>query len=78
MDGNNHSSNVVEKLFDCLRAYNGSGKHMARHCLELALCANNAGYAGNPLQTIWGWRNWVVRAFDGNMLIIAATSLQHP
>ena len=52
MDGKNHSPNVVEKLFNWLRAHNGYGKHMAWHWLDLALYANNAGYAGNPPQTI--------------------------
>ena len=60
---------MVEKLFDWLRSHNGYGKHMARHWLDLALYANNAGYASNPPWTIWGWCNWVLRAFDADMLI---------
>jgi hypothetical protein len=41
---------------------------MARHWLNLTLYSNSAGYVGNSPQTIWGWCNWVVRAFNAGML----------
>jgi hypothetical protein len=40
---------------------------MARQWLDLARYADSAGYADDPPRTIWGWRDWVVRAFDANM-----------
>ena len=61
------SSDAVEKLVDRLLAHDGYGEHMARQWLDLARYADSAGYADDPPRTIWGWRDWVVRAFDANM-----------
>jgi hypothetical protein len=58
---------AVEKLVDRLLAHDGYGEHMARQWLDLARYADSAGYADDPPRTIWGWRDWVVRAFDSNM-----------
>ena len=58
---------AVEKLVDRLLADAGYGEHMARQWLDLARYADSAGYADDPPRTIWGWRDWVVRAFDANM-----------
>jgi hypothetical protein len=58
---------AVEKLVDRLLAHDGYGEHMARQWLDLARYADSAGYADDPPRTIWGWRDWVVRAFDTNM-----------
>jgi hypothetical protein len=58
---------AVEKLVDRLLAHDGYGEHMARQWLDLARYADSAGYADDPPRTIWGWRDWVVRAFDANM-----------
>jgi hypothetical protein len=58
---------AVERLVDRLLAHDGYGEHMARQWLDLARYADSAGYAGDPPRTIWGWRDWVVRAFDANM-----------
>jgi len=57
---------AVEKLVDRLLAHDGYGEHMARQWLDLARYADSAGYADDPQRTIWGWRDWVVRAFDAN------------
>ncbi len=61
------AADAVEKLVDRLLADAGYGEHMARQWLDLARYADSAGYADDPPRTIWGWRDWVVRAFDVNM-----------
>ena len=58
---------AVERLVDRLLVHDGYGEHMARQWLDLARYADSAGYADDPPRTIWGWRDWVVRAFDANM-----------
>jgi hypothetical protein len=61
------SADAVEKLVDRLLSHDGYGEHMARQWLDLARYADSAGYVDDPPRTIWGWRDWVVRAFDANM-----------
>jgi hypothetical protein len=61
------SAAAVEKFVDRLLAHDGYGEHQARQWLDLARYADSAGYADDPPRTIWGWRDWVVRAFDANM-----------
>ena len=61
------SPDAVERLADRLLAADGYGEHQARQWLDLARYADSAGYADDPPRTIWGWRDWVVRAFDANM-----------
>ena len=61
------SADAAEQLVDRLLAHDGYGEHMAREWLDLARYADSAGYADDPPRTIWGWRDWVVRAFDANM-----------
>jgi mono/diheme cytochrome c family protein len=61
------SADAVGKLVDRLLAHDGYGEHMARQWLDLARYADSAGYADDPPRAIWGWRDWVVRAFDANM-----------
>jgi hypothetical protein len=58
---------AVEQLVDRLLTHDGYGEHQARQWLDLARYADSAGYADDPHRTIWGWRDWVVRAFDANM-----------
>jgi len=61
------AADAVEKLVDRLLAHDGYGEHQARQWLDLARYADSAGYADDPARTIWGWRDWVVKAFDANM-----------
>ena len=61
------SPDAVEELVDRLLAHPGYGEHMARQWLDLARYADSAGYADDPPRTIWGWRDWVIGAFDANM-----------
>ena len=58
---------AVEKLVDRLLAHDGYGEHAARQWLDLARYADSAGYADDRPRTIWGWRDWVIRACDANM-----------
>jgi len=67
---------AVERLVDRLLADDGYGEHMARQWLDLARYADSAGYADDPPRTIWGWRDWVVRAYDANMPFDAFTIRQ--
>jgi len=61
------SPDAVEKFVDRLLVHDGYGEHQARQWLDLARYADSAGYADDPPRTIWGWRDWVVKAFDANM-----------
>ena len=58
---------AVEKFVDRLLAHAGYGEHVARQWLDLARYADSAGYADDRPRTIWGWRDWVIRACDANM-----------
>jgi hypothetical protein len=58
---------AVERFIDRLLAHDGFGEHVARQWLDLARYADSAGYADDRPRTIWGWRDWVIRACDANM-----------
>ncbi len=42
------------------------GEHWAQLWLDLARYADSAGYADDPARTIWGYRDYVIRAFNSN------------
>jgi mono/diheme cytochrome c family protein len=58
---------AVERFTERLLAHDGYGEHVAREWLDLARYADSAGYADDRPRTIWGWRDWVIRACDANM-----------
>lgn len=58
--------NVYEHLVDRLLARKAFGEHWARMWLDLARYADSAGYADDPLRTIWAYRDYVIRAFNEN------------
>lgn len=58
---------AYEKLVDRLLARPAYGEHWARLWLDLARYADSAGYADDPLRTIWKYRDWVITAFNANM-----------
>jgi len=58
---------AVERFIDRLLAHEGYGEHLAREWLDLARYADSGGYASDVPRTIWGWRDWVIRACDANM-----------
>jgi hypothetical protein len=61
------SPDAVEKLVDRLLGHEGYGEHQARQWLDLARYADSSGYAEDRPRQIWGYRDWVIRAFDENM-----------
>ncbi len=61
------AADAVDRLVDRLLDHDGYGEHMARQWLDLARYADSAGYVDDLPRTIWGWRDWVIRAFDANM-----------
>jgi len=52
----------VERLMD----EPAFGEHWARMWLDLARYADSAGYADDPLRTIWAYRDYVIRSFNEN------------
>jgi mono/diheme cytochrome c family protein len=67
---------AYERYLDRLLADDGYGEHQARQWLDLARYADSAGYADDPPRSIWGFRDWVIRAFDANMPFDRFTTLQ--
>ncbi len=61
------AADAYERLVDRLLAHDGYGEHQARQWLDLARYADSTGYAEDQPRTIWGWRDWVIRAFDANL-----------
>ena len=67
---------AYERLVERLLAHDGYGEHMARQWLDLARYADSAGYADDPPRSIWGFRDWVIAAYDANMPFDRFTILQ--
>jgi hypothetical protein len=57
-----------ERLVDRFLSDPAFGERWARPWLDLARYADSAGYASDPLRTIWLYRDWVINAFNANML----------
>ncbi|MCX6930007.1 MAG: DUF1549 domain-containing protein, partial [Verrucomicrobia bacterium] len=57
---------AYENLVDRLLGRPAFGEHWARMWLDLARYADSAGYADDPPRTIWGYRDYVIRAFNAN------------
>jgi hypothetical protein len=57
---------AYERLVDRLLERKSFGEHWARMWLDLARYADSAGYADDPLRTIWAYRDYVIRAFNEN------------
>ncbi len=60
------SPSAYRRYVDQQLAKPGYGEHWARMWLDLARYADSAGYADDPLRTIWGYRDYVIRAFNEN------------
>ena len=58
---------AYEKFVDRMLAKESYGEHWARQWLDLARYADSAGYADDPARTIWGYRDWVIKAFNKNL-----------
>ncbi len=61
---NDHAPDAYERLTDRLLASPAFGEHWARMWLDLARYADSAGYADDPLRTIWAYRDYVIRAMN--------------
>ncbi|MEK6238164.1 MAG: DUF1553 domain-containing protein [Planctomycetales bacterium] len=64
---NDKAEDAYEQLVDRLLAKPSHGEHWARMWLDLARYADSAGYADDKPRTIWGYRDWVIRALNQNM-----------
>jgi hypothetical protein len=62
------SPNAYEKAVDKMLADPAYGERWARVWLDLARYADSAGYGSDPLRTIWRYRDWVIDAFNRNLL----------
>ena len=58
--------NAYEKVVDRLLTSPAYGEHQARQWLDLARYADSAGYADDPLRTIWAYRDYVIKSFNDN------------
>lgn len=63
---NDKNSDAYEKLVDRLLEKPAYGEHWGRMWLDLARYADSAGYADDPPRTIWGYRDYVIKAFNDN------------
>ena len=61
------SPNAYSKLVDRLLQSPHYGERMAWPWLDAARYADTGGYQGDPLRTMWPWRDWVINAFNKNM-----------
>ena len=57
---------AYDRMVDRLLAQPAFGEHWARLWLDQARYADSAGYADDPLRTIWAYRDYLVRAFNAN------------
>ncbi len=82
---NDHSGNAYERFVDRMLAKESYGEHWARLWLDLARYADSAGYADDPLRTIWAYRDYVIKSFNKNKPFdqftieqLAGDLLEHP
>lgn len=67
---------AYERYVDKLLASPAYGEHWGRKWLDLARYADSAGYADDVPRTIWGYRDWVIRAINAGMPLDRFTELQ--
>lgn len=60
------SKDAYEKMVDRMLAKPAFGEHWARMWLDLARYADSAGYADDPLRTIWPYRDYVIKSLNAN------------
>lgn len=60
------STEAYERMVDRILEKHAFGEHWARMWLDLARYADSAGYADDPLRTIWAYRDYVIKAFTQN------------
>jgi hypothetical protein len=57
---------AYETLVDRLLASPRYGEHLAVWWLDLARYADTSGFQGDPLRTMWRWRDYVIDSFNAN------------
>jgi hypothetical protein len=57
---------AYERLIDRLLEKSAYGEHWAYSWLDLARYADSAGYADDPLRTIWLYRDYVIKSLNAN------------
>ncbi len=57
---------AYERVVDRLLKKESFGEHWARLWLDQARYADSSGYADDPARTIWGYRDYVIRALNAN------------
>ena len=63
---NDNQPGAYERYVDRMLAKDTYGEHWARLWLDLARYADSAGYADDPLRTIWAYRDYVIKSFNKN------------
>src|SRR5271163_638635 len=61
------SPDAYERLVDRLLASPRFGERMAVDWLDLARYADTYGYQADVYRAMWPWRDWVIKAFSGNL-----------
>ncbi len=61
------SADAYLKLVDRLLHSPHYGERMAWPWLDAARYADTSGYQGDPVRSMWPWRDWVVNALNNNM-----------
>ena len=61
------SPKAYEQLVDRLLNSTQYGERMAWPWLDAARYADTGGYQGDPVRSMWPWRDWLVNALNDNM-----------
>lgn len=57
---------AYERFVDAMLAKPSFGEHWGRAWLDLARYADSAGYADDPERTIWGYRDYIIKALNAD------------
>lgn len=61
------SQDAYDKLVNRLLASKHYGERMAWSWLDAARYADTSGFQGDPVRSMWPWRDWVIDAFNSDM-----------
>lgn len=64
---NDSSPGAYEAMVDRMLGSPRYGERMAVQWLDFARYADSNGYQSDGSRDIWGWRDWVIRAYNDNM-----------
>jgi len=64
---NDQSPHAYEQVVDRLLASPHHGEHMAQQWLDFARYADSNGFQTDSSREMWGWRDWVIDAFNRNL-----------